>query len=85
MRFAHHDPRRHDRGTLWLTSSVLLLLMPACAPWSGDDAALIPITTNWQCPTPSPIPTVQTGSNPTPEPPPDATYVPGQEPTAESQ
>ena len=59
-------------------------LLLACAPGFGGDGTSQPIsiTSNWQCPTPSPEPTRQIGDDPTPAPPPEATYVPGQEPTA---
>jgi hypothetical protein len=67
---------------------VLLLpvfLMLACAPgFSGEDGSQpVLIAPNWQCPTPSPIPTWQSGTHPMPTST-EATYVPGQEPRAES-
>ncbi|ABX07876.1 peptidase M23B (plasmid) [Herpetosiphon aurantiacus DSM 785] len=69
-------------GSSILVASLIVLL--ACAPTYGDDDQPPTIVVNWQCPTPSPLPTIQSGVLPTPEPPINATYVPGQEPTAEA-
>jgi hypothetical protein len=74
-----------DRFSAALTVFLVLLLLLACAPgFGGDDApGGVQISTTWQCPTPSPIPTREIGSGPTPEPPSEVTYIPGQEPTGE--
>jgi hypothetical protein len=75
----------YERFPSTLTVLLALVLLLACAPgFGGDDASgAVQISTNWQCPTPSPAPTREIGSGPTPEPPPEATYIPGQEPTGE--
>ncbi|MBM7846681.1 hypothetical protein [Herpetosiphon giganteus] len=73
----------NDRAVGSLVLIVSLATLLACAPTYGDDDQPPTIIANWQCPTPSPIPTIQSGTLPTPEPPTNATYVPGTEPTAE--
>jgi hypothetical protein len=75
----------HERFPAALPVLLALLLLLACAPGFGgdDEPGAVQISTNWQCPTPSPAPTREIGSGPTAEPPPEATYVPGQEPTGE--
>ncbi len=72
-------------GVIGLLSGAVLLLLLACAPGFGgeDGSPPVLIAPNWQCPTPSPMPTWESGTHPTPAPPPEATYAPGQEPTGE--
>ena len=60
---------RHERLFILLMLSALVVLTAACAPgfWGSDDEEPAPVVISpaWQCPTPSPNPTILVGYQPT--------------------